>query len=407
MKSYIPRSLSKYIIEAAQHFKVIMLTGPRQVGKTTLLEHAHQNPENYISFDDISMRVQATNDPAGFVGRLKLPVLLDEVQYVPDLFSYIKIAVDKLKQPGMFWLTGSQQFELMKHGSESLAGRAAIFKLQGISLAEELNYVDRKAFLPNLEIIASQKYTLLNINEIYYKIWRGSFPDLLANSSSVFWERFYESYISTYLQRDVSDYLKIKDRIIFYKFLQILAARTGQLLNYADLARDISISEPTVKSWIDILQLSGLVYLLRPYNNNKTKSLVKTAKLYFMDTGLCAFLAGWFDPVTLERGAMSGAILETYVISEIIKSYLHNGRTPRISFYRDKAMNEIDLLIEENGLIYPCEIKKTASLHNINLKSFYVLQNTIPNLANGTCLCFTERITHLNDFITAWPISYI
>jgi len=403
----IERTLKQAIQEASDSFKVLLLTGPRQVGKTTLLQEVQKTARSYITLDDLGVRLAAQQDPAGFLSRLSLPVLIDEVQYAPDLFPYIKMVVDKEKKPGLFWLTGSQQFEMMKNVTESLAGRVAILNLQGISLAEEKGRPHDLPFLPTPELLKSRsKAKPLSLMEAYHIIWRGSYPDVVTQQGKN-WERFYSSYVSTYIQRDVREYLDINDTAAFHKFMQIAAARTGQLINYADIARDTGVSEPTVKTWLNVLQASGIVTLLQPYFNNRTKRLVKTPKLYFMDTGLACFLAGWLSDEVLERGAMSGAMLETWVVSEIIKSYLHNGRTPRIYFYRDKDKREVDVLIEANGTIYPIEIKKTASIQNIKFKGFDILDKLGVPIGHGGVLCFTNNLLPLSEGVDAIPVGYL
>lgn len=355
------------------------------------------------------MRTAAQQDPASFLARLDLPVLIDEVQYAPNLFPYIKMAVDKTKQTGLFWLTGSQQFDMMKNVTESLAGRVAILRLQGISLAEEQGRPDDPPFLPNLDLLKARQKTAkpLTLPEIYHKIWRGSYPDRVAQANDKNWELFYSSYVSTYIQRDVRDYLNINNTAAFHKFMQIAAARTGLLINYADMARDVGVSEVTLKVWLNVLHASGIVYLLPPYFNNRSKRLIKTPKLYFMDTGLCAFLVGWLTPEVLERGAMSGAILETWVISEIIKSYLHHGRTPRVTFYRDKEKREIDLLIEENETLYPIEIKKTASLQNAGFQGFDMLKNLNTPIGHGGVICLVNALVPISDGVDGIPVGYL
>ncbi len=403
----IERTLTDIIQETSEDFKVLLLTGPRQVGKTTLLKEVQKASRSYVSLDDLGARVSAQNDPAGFLDRLTLPVLIDEVQYAPDLFSYIKMVVDNTKKPGLFWLTGSQQFEMMKNVTESLAGRVAILNLQGISLAEEQGRPNDPPFLPTPDLLKSRKNAKpLSLTEAYHIIWRGSYPDVVINNGK-HWERFYSSYISTYIQRDVREYLDIRDTASFHKFMQIAAARSGQLINYADMARDTGISEPTVKTWLNVLQASGILTLLQPYFNNHTKRLVKTPKLYFMDTGLASYLTGWLSADVLERGAMSGAMLETWVVSEIIKSYLHHGRTPRIYFYRDKDKREVDVLIEENGTLYPIEIKKTSSIQNIKFKGFDILDKLGMPVGHGGVLCFTKALLPLSPGVDAIPVGYL
>ncbi len=408
MSRYIQRSLAKVIQEASADFKVLLLTGPRQVGKTTLLREVQKESRTYVTLDDLNMRVAAQDDPASFLERLQLPVLIDEVQYAPNLFPYIKMAVDKAKQPGLFWLTGSQQFDMMKNVTESLAGRVAILQLQGISLAEEQGRVDALPFLPDLKRLKlrQEKAKPLTLPETYQKIWRGSYPDMVTQDGKN-WERFYESYVSTYIQRDVREYLNINDIAVFHKFMRVAAARTGQLINYADMAHDVDVSQVTIKSWLNVLHASGIIYQLQPYFNNRTKRLVKTPKLYFMDTGLCSFLTGWLTPDVLERGAMSGAILETWVISEIIKSYLHQGRTPRLYFYRDKDKNEVGLLLEENGMLWPIEIKKTASIQNAGFKGFDVLQNLDMPIGHGGLICFVSSLLPISKDVDAIPVGYL
>lgn len=405
---YIKRILGAAIKEASKSFRVILLTGPRQVGKTTLLEHIEKKTRSYVTLDDLNTRIAAENDPEIFLQSLELPVLIDEVQYAPSLFPYIKILVDKLKQPGLVWLTGSQQFDMMRNITESLAGRVAILNLRGISLAEEQNRLLAAPFLSDKETIKERKKTATVVvqSDLYHKIWRGSYPHVVLDDGKT-WERFYESYITTYIQRDIFDHLKIRDTAVFYKFMQIAANRTGQLINYADMSRDVGVSMPTIKSWLNALQASGVVYMLQPYFTNKTKRVIKTPKLYFIDTGLCCYLTGWLNAEVLAKGAMAGHMLETYAISEVIKSYLNAGRTPRVYHYRDKDMREIDLLIEENGVVYPIEIKKTGAIKNIDIKNFAALESLKVNIGHGAVLCFTSSVLPLSKVIDAVPIGYI
>jgi len=409
MSDSIKRTLRKAVLETSASFKVLLLTGPRQVGKTTLLQEAQKRGRSYVTLDDLGMRLAAQQDPAGFLDRLQLPVLIDEVQYAPELFPYIKMVVDKSRQNGRFWLTGSQQFDMMKNVGESLAGRVAVLQLQGITLAEEQGRADQVPFLPELKVLkARRKHAeLLTLPQVYQKIWRGAYPAVVTSTNASFWERFYASYVTTYIQRDVREYLNINQTAAFHKFMQVAAVRTGQLVNYADIARDVGVSEVTVKTWLNVLHASGIVYLLPPYFNNRTKRLVKTPKLYFMDTGLCAWLGGWSNPTVLERGAMAGAILETWVVTEIIKSWLHQGRTPRVYFYRDKDKREVDLLIEADGTLYPIEIKRTATLHAADFRSFSMLAGLDLPIGHGGVVCLASALLPLSADVDAIPVSYL
>ena len=400
---YFKRTLSESLKNTSKTFPVVFITGPRQVGKTTLLEHCSSEDRTYVSLDDPQIRILAKNDPALFFQRYKIPVLIDEVQYAPELFSYIKMIADKEKKQGLFWLTGSQQFHLMKNISESLAGRVAILDLQGLSQSEKFNKPFRPPFLPanNLEKVAD-----LDLKSVYEIILKGSYPALYARED-IDRRLFYSSYLRTYLERDVRDLLKVSDEQKFVTFLKVAASRTGQLLNYADMARDVEVSQNTIKAWISILQTSGLIYLLQPYYNNITSRAIKTPKLYFLDTGLCCYLTGWNTPETLETGAMSGAIFETYIVSEIIKSYWHNGKQIQIYFYRDKEKKEIDILIEENGILYPVEIKKSANPTIRDIKNFSVLDSILKTKGQGAIICFSNNYLPLTSEVMTIPVSYL
>lgn len=404
-----------------------MVTGPRQVGKTTLLELCAEDERNYVTLDDLQQRDLARNDPALFLQSHKTPLIIDEVQYAPELFSAIKMIVDREKKNGLFWLTGSQKFHLMKGITESLAGRVAIIDLLGFSQAE----IDSRSnhaipFMPTPEWIDSTRPYIAEpklLEDIYQRIWRGSFPVLWAIGdangagngdgyrhipySEVDRDIFYKSYIQTYIQRDVRDVVNITDDLAFNRFLGAVAARTGQLLNYSDIARDVDIDHKTAKSWLSVLETSGLVYLLQPYFSNINKRIVKTPKLYFLDTGLCSYLTQWPSAGSLEIGAMSGAILETYMFSEILKSYWHNGKTPHFYYYRDTNQREVDLVIETGEGLYPVEFKKTASPSKSASKNFSVLQNLGKNIGHGAVICFVEQDVPLSRDVTAIPVGYL
>ena len=406
--NYIERTLEQTITEASAAFKVVLLTGPRQVGKTTLLRKLKEPGRSYVSLDEPDTRFAAKRDPAGFISRLRLPVLIDEVQYVPELFPYIKAVVDRAGETGLVWLTGSQQFSMMKNVSESLAGRVAILDLQGISLAEEQGRPGTPPFIPTVEVLRERERIArpLGVEQVFEKIWRGSYPHVVSDRGRS-WHRFYQSYVSTYIERDVRDYLKIDDLMSFHKFIQVAAARTGQMLNYREVSKDAGVSEPTVKSWFNVLRATGLVTILQPYFKNTAKRLLKTPKFYFMDTGLCCFLTRWTNPEVLEKGAMAGAILETYAVSEIIKSHIHNGSSDPVYYYADKEKREVDILIERDGRIHPVEIKKTASVRNSGFRGFDFLRSVKTPVGHGCVLCFHEEFLPFSREVDIVPIGYL
>lgn len=404
------RTLAKVLASIDQGFPVLLVTGPRQVGKTTLLEMCADHKRRYVTLDDLEARALAHTDPGLFMQTYPAPVIIDEIQYAPGLLSYIKIQVDSTQKNGMYWLTGSQKFALMEGITESLAGRVAIIDLLGLSQAELEGRGDLvEPFKPTAEWIAHasvNRGAAASLMEIYHRIWQGSFPRVNQNPENLR-DTFYSSYIQTYIQRDVRDILSISDTTTFYKFLSAVAARTGQLLNYTELARDVAIDNKTVKAWLSVLETSGLVYLLQPYHNNLTKRLVKTPKVYFLDTGLCAYLTKWLDPAALEAGAMSGAILETYIFSEILKSYWHNGITPHLYYYRDTDQNEVDLLIEAGNTLYPVEFKKTATPSKTAAKHFHLLEKLGKTVGPGAVLCFVAQAVPLSREVMAIPIGYL
>ena len=404
------RTLATTIIRASTVFPVHLLTGPRQVGKTTLLETCAKENLTFVSLDDLEQRALAQSDPALFLQTHKPPVMIDEVQYAPILFSLIKKIVDKDKRPGLFWLTGSQKFHLMAGVSETLAGRVAILDLLGLSQAEINNRADSvMPFLPTMEWIENarqQMHNPMDLMDVYTAIWRGSFPKLVT-SDDVFRDVFFNSYVQTYIQRDVRALARVGDEMAFMRFLRVAAARTGQLINYANMAQDVDVDVKTVKSWLSILEASGLVYLLQPYHNNVTSRMIKTPKLYFLDTGLCAYLTQWTTPQALEAGAMSGPILETYMLTEILKSYWHNGKTPSLYFYRDRDQREIDLLIEQDGMLYPVEFKKSASPSLNAGKHFFVLEKLGQPIGAGAVLCLKDTDVPLSRTVMVIPVGYL
>ncbi len=407
---YVTRTLEPVIKAASTQFPVVLLTGARQVGKTSLLRHLSGKSRSFVTLDDPLTLSLAKTDPALFIQRFPPPVLIDEIQYASELLPYIKMTVDQSDQPGSFWLTGSQQFHLMRGISESLAGRVAILQLLGLSRQEMVGQgvTSVAPFLPTPDQIVerSRDRKPLGLLELYEIIWRGSLPRIALNQE-IAPELFYSSYVQTYLQRDVRDLARVGDELAFLRFLRAAAARTAQLLNITDLARDADVAPNTARSWLSILQASGIVYLLEPYYSNVTQRLVKTPKLYFLDTGLVAYLTQWGAPQTLEAGAMSGAIFETWVVAELLKSYLHNGRTPPFYFYRDKEGREIDLLILQDGVAYPLEIKKTASPGREDTRHFSMLEKLGLQVGPGGVICLAAQslpLTATAQSIPAWAI---
>lgn len=403
---YFRRTLQEFIKKNSATLPVILVCGPRQVGKTTILKHLSEPGRTYVTLDDPNMALLANEEPALFLERFKPPLLIDEIQYAPKLLPYIKMEVDKHQRPGSFWLTGSQQFRMMQGVSESLAGRVGIINLQGFSLREmHGEAASDHPFLPTAKILEERLKTakVLDLQQLYQVIWLGAFPALTA-TPGIDRDLFYSSYIQTYLQRDVRDLARVGDESAFLKFLRAAAARTGQLLNLSELARDVGISTPTAKSWISILETSGIIYLLEPYFTNVTKRLIKTPKLYFLDTGLVSYLTGWSSPEVLESGAMSGPILETFIFAEILKSYWHNGKQAPLFYYRDKDQKEIDLLIIQDNTVYPLEMKKTASPNQNAYSSMQVISNLNLNKGSGGVICLVNTLFPLTQEIQAIPV---
>lgn len=399
---YKQRTLSSFFKKADQQFPVLLITGPRQVGKTTFLQHQKEDARQYVSLDDPLVRDLAKSDPALFLQRFPPPVLIDEIQYAPELLPLIKLRVDQDRRPGQFWLTGSQQFHLMQGVSESLAGRIGILHLQGFSRREQSGLPDSPPFLPRN--YPDTKMPPLALKALYEEIWRGSFPDLTEHPEKDR-DLFYNSYVQTYIQRDVRDLTQVGDEMAFLRFLRAAAARTGKLLNLAEMAQDTGVAPNTAKNWLSILKTSGLVHLLEPWHGNVTKRLIKSPKLYFLDTGLAAFLTEWSSPETLEAGAMSGAILETWVLSEILKSYWHNGKTAPLYYYRDKDKKEIDLLIVQDGTLYPLEIKKNSSPGRAAVSGFGVLNRLGMPIGPGGVFCLAETRLPLTETLELIPVG--
>jgi hypothetical protein len=371
------------------------------------LKHAAGKGRQYVTLDDPLLLSLAKKDPSLFLERFPAPVLIDEIQYAPELLPFIKMAVDEKGPMSSFWLTGSQQFHLMKGISESLAGRVAIVQLLGFSRREAAGQGSAvHPFLPTRSTAHARAKTgdRVTLKELYRTIWRGAFPAISLNDKM---DRnlFFSSYVQTYLQRDIRDLARVGDEMAFLRFLRAAAARTGQMLNLAELSRDADVAPNTGKSWLSVLQTSGLVYLLEPYHTNVTKRLVKTPKLYFLDTGLCAYLTEWSTPETLEAGAMSGAILETWVVAELLKGYWHNGLRAPFYYYRDKDQKEIDLVIVKDGKAYPLEIKKTSSPHEGDVRHFQALKKLKMPVSHGGIVCMAAETLPLTPTVEIIPVG--
>jgi predicted AAA+ superfamily ATPase len=403
---YIKRQLEQVVLRANELFPVVMVTGPRQVGKTTMLERLAGEGRNYVSLDSLVNRDMAVNEPELFIQRFPPPVLIDEFQYAKELLPYIKIYVDKHKRNGDFWLTGSQMFPMMRQASESLAGRVAVIPMQGLSNSE-IEGAPGGAFVGDSDdwLGRAKARTPRNLKEVYSRIFTGSMPR--AYSGAFDRELFFSSYVDTYLQRDIRDLKQVGDEMAFLRFMAACAARTGGLLNYAGIARDIGISAPTAKQWLSLLVTCGIIVLVEPYFNNALKRIVKSPKMYFMDTGLCAYLTKWDSPETLEVSAMTGQFFETYAVSEVIKSYYNAGKRPPVFYYRDTDQREIDLVLEANNTLYPFEIKKTASPDRDATRHFEALRGTKKDVGVGGVICMTDGVYPINKgnyYVPVWAI---
>lgn len=407
---YIQRHLESQIREASKFYPVVMVCGQRQVGKSTMLNHIKEKERRYVTLDDGNARRLAEKDPALFFETYGFPLLIDEFQRVPSILLEMKRIVDKKAlegedNNGMYWLTGSQKFKMMKDVSESLAGRIAVFDMSGLSAAE-IEGREAGVFYPVVEELRRrvQNYQPKTVHEIYEQIFRGGMPKLIATKLDR--ERFYTDYINTYLERDIKELALVGKLGEFYDFLVFMAARTSMELKYSEIANAIGISAPTAKEWVSILERSGIIFILRPYYNNITNRLVKTPKMYFMDTGLAAYLCRWPNAETLEKGAMDGAFFETYVVSEIVKSYYNAGKRPDLYYYRDIDGKEIDLLFAEGDKIYPVEIKKAKAPDRAD-KNFSVLGKLKKDIQPGVILCMADEMLPFSRDVWYFPAAGI
>lgn len=412
---YIPRHLHHIVSQLIHQFPAVMITGARQVGKSTLLKHiAHQqdNDYDYISFDDPMRLEQAQNDPMLFMMNHTGRLVLDEVQYAPKLFSILKLHIDNQKQNGMFLLSGSQAFHLMQNVNESLAGRVAVLRLLGLSYREIRGVDFFEAFVPTHNYLQAYDAFIDNKNnptELWQLIHKGQMPRLYEQDTH--WEIYYASYVSTYLQRDVRHIANIKDLGDFTRFMTAVAARSGELLNYNNIAQEVGVSVDTIKRWIVILEASGIVYLLKPYHNNHLKRVVKTPKIYMLDTGLMAYLTKWLTKETLQNGAKNGQFFESFVVGEILKSFYNQGVEPPVYFYRDTNQKEIDIIVEQDGVIYPIEIKMTAKPTKQHARHFKTLKDQLPasEVSVGTGVIINQYPSKLwlDKDLVALPVCYL
>ena len=405
--AYIKRDIENLVLELNKEYSCILITGPRQVGKSTMLEHLDNN-RTIISLDDLQERALAKQDPEMFLKIHPYPILIDEVQYAPELFSYIKIAIDKGAAPGSFWLNGSQSYKLMQLAQESLAGRIAILNMSSLSqheLYSSNNLMPFDVSLDNLQE-RSKRNTPADVGETYKRIWDGGLPGL-ASGKYTNRDVYYASYLQTYLSRDVKEEIVIKDDAKFVDFIRAVACRVGQELNIHSIAVDVDISDDTAKRWLGMLEKSQIIFYLHPYSNSLLKRVVKSPKPYFFDTGLVAYLAKYSNAEILQNGSINGAILENYVVSEIRKSYLNCGKELFIYYYRDKQQQEIDLILETNNKLHPIEIKKSSNPTISMTKNFAVLNKTTMDIGQGAIICMKDTLSALNSNTLLIPIWII
>ena len=405
---YIKRDIEEKIISLSKEYACVLITGPRQVGKTTVLKELMGEDREYVTLDDLENRRLAKTDPALFLQMHSLPIFIDEVQYAPELFSYIKIAIDNGAAPGSFWLTGSQAFKMMELAQESLAGRVALLHMPSLSQHEIYGSGKNVPFSVDLEALKERKKTgaCADLTAMYERIWTGSMQGYVSGK---FTDRsvFYSSYLQTYIERDVSELISRVDKLQFQDFIRAAACRAGQMLNIHDIAQDVGVSDETAKRWLQVLEKSDIIFYLRPYSNNLLKRTIKTPKMYFFDTGLVAYLTRYSSPAVLQNGAINGAILENYVVSEIMKSYYNAAQDCLLWYYRDKNNNEIDMVIEADGMLHPLEIKRSVNPGSELVRAFSVLDKGAVPRGKGALLCMRPELSAINGENYIVPIWMI
>ncbi|HJD00992.1 MAG TPA: ATP-binding protein [Candidatus Mediterraneibacter excrementavium] len=406
---YIHRTLERKFLKMSSFFKAVLVTGARQVGKTTMLKHLAENENRtYVSMDNQMARALAKTDPVLFFQTYKPPIIIDEIQKAPELFEQIKIMCDETDERGLFWLTGSQQYHMISNIRETLAGRIGILELYSLSKNETDNIIFQNELDFTLDcLLERQKVSGKNdITDIFDHIWRGGMPAAL-DADEEQRQEYFNSYIETYLMRDVSEEGGITDTVRFRRFLNACAALTAEQVNYSTLAEAADISQPTAKAWLLLLESLGIIYLLKPFANNEIKRLAKTPKLYFCDTGLCAYLSMWLTSDTLMNGAASGHYFENYVVAELLKNYSYSQSKVNLTYYRDSNAKEIDVLIEENGRIHPLEIKKSANPNRREIKKYEVLEKTGMQTGAGGIICMCEEVIPINSRNSFIPCNLI
>ncbi len=405
---YIKRDIEEKIRSLNEEYACILITGPRQVGKTTVLRAIMDDSRTYVTLDDMEERALAKRDPAMFLQLHDTPIFIDEVQYAPELFSVIKMAIDNGAAPGSFWLTGSQAFRMMELAQESLAGRVAVLHMPSLSQHEAYGSGECTPFTVDLPALKARKQTHLpaDIAAIYERIWNGSMPGLVSGKYT---DRdvFYSSYAQTYIDRDVTEQIQLTDKLLFRDFIRAAACRAGQMLNIHDIASDVGVSNDTAKRWLQVLEKSDIIFLLRPYSNNLLKRTVQTPKMYFFDTGLVAYFTRYSSPEILANGAINGAILENYVVAEIRKTYMNCGKECLMWYYRDKDSNEIDLVIESDGELHPLEVKRSVNPGTELIRAFAILDKGSVPRGVGAILCMRPELSAIDARHLIVPIWMI